>query len=108
MENYPLHMNKKNWRLLEPTNGYFTEEYLQMHHELYLTTEYSKNAHGVRRHYYRLNATKPHSIEMALAYEIRCPKCKTNHLKQVGRCKDRYTLGLYECPACDKDNRRDW
>ena len=46
---------------------------------------------------------QPHNIEMALAYDIKCPRCKGNNLKQVGRCKDFYTLGLYDCPVCDRD-----
>jgi predicted RNA-binding Zn-ribbon protein involved in translation (DUF1610 family) len=39
---------------------------------------------------------------MALAYDVKCPSCGRNVLKQVGRCKDYHTLGLYECPVCDR------
>ena len=44
----------------------------------------------------------PHTIEMALAYDIKCPCCGSNTLKQVGRCLDSHELGLYECPVCDR------
>ena len=33
---------------------------------------------------------------------IKCPHCGSHAMKQVGRCKDYYTLGLYECPVCDR------
>jgi predicted RNA-binding Zn-ribbon protein involved in translation (DUF1610 family) len=39
---------------------------------------------------------------MALAYDVKCPHCGSHAMKQVGRCKDYYTLGLYECPVCDR------
>ncbi len=104
--NYPIFQNKVNWRLLEPANSWYSEEYTQRHYDLYLTTEYVKDENGRQRKYYRLNANKPHSIEIALAYEIKCPRCGHKHLKQVGRCKDLYSLGLYECPACNKSERR--
>ena len=102
MNNYPLFQNKKDWRLLEPINSLSSEEYISSHYDLYLTTEYAKNKQGHQCRYYRLNAVKPHSIEMALAYNIKCPHCGHNHLKQIGRSRNHYTLGLYECPACGK------
>lgn len=103
MNNYPLKPNKYNWRLLEPqTNVSYTDEYLEDHYDLYLTSEFIHDDDGRPHRYYRLHAAKPHSIEMALAYDIRCPLCTRTMLKQVGRCKDYYTLGLYECPACDR------
>ena len=52
--------------------------------------------------YYRLHANRPHTIEMALAYNVKCPVCGGNVMKQVGRCRDYHTLGLYECPVCDR------
>lgn len=103
MSNYPLKVNKINWRSLEPqTNTCFTEDYIAGHHDLYLTSEYIPDDNGNHRRYYRLHANHPHSIEMALAYDIKCPHCGCHAMKQVGRCKDYYTLGLYECPVCDR------
>ena len=105
MSNYPLRVNKVNWRSLEPqTNTYVTEDYIAGHYDLYLTSEYITDEHNSVHRYYRLHANKPHSIEMALAYDVKCPCCGRNVLKQVGRCKDYYTLGLYECPVCDRKN----
>ena len=103
--NYPIIQNKTNWRLLQPTHSMYSEEYTSSRYDLYLTTEYIRDEYNNPNRYYRLHANKPHSIEMALAYDIKCPLCGHRYLKQVGRCKDRYTLGLYECPKCDKDNR---
>ena len=71
----------------------------------YLTDEFIRDKHNSIHRYYRLHAKQPHSIEMALAYDIKCPRCKGNDLKQVGRCKNFYTLGLYECPVCDRDQK---
>ena len=106
MYDYPLHQNKFNWRSLEPMNDLCSDEYLRSHYDLYLKSEYIKDEHGEQHRYYRLHANKPHNIEQALAYDIKCPRCHKETLKQVGRCKDLYTLGLYECPVCDKKNRR--
>lgn len=104
MSNYPLRANKYNWRSFTPeTNHYYTEEYTASMYDLYLTDEYIRDRHNNTRRYYRLHAKQPHNIEMALAHDIKCPRCKGNNLKQVGRCKDFYTLGLYECPVCDRD-----
>lgn len=103
MSNYPLKVNKYNWRSLEPqTNLCYTEDYIADHYDLYLTSEYIPDDYGNTRRYYRLHAIRAHSIEMALAYDVKCPCCGRNVLKQVGRCKDYHTLGLYECPVCDR------
>ena len=38
MSNYPLKVNKYNWRSLEPqTNLCYTEDYIADHYDLYLT-----------------------------------------------------------------------
>ena len=107
MDNIPLRQNKYNWRSLEPTRDeYLSDEYTKRYFDLYLKAVYTRNDYGFICRRYRLHANKPHTIEMALAYDITCPKCRENTLKQVGRCQDHYTLGLYECPVCDKKNRR--
>ena len=49
---------------------------------------------GQNHRFYRLHAMNPHTIEMALAYDIKCPCCSNNTLKQVGRCLDSHELGL--------------
>lgn len=103
MSNYPLKANKYNWRSLEPqTNTCYTEEYIADHYNLYLTSEYITDDKGNSHRYYRLHANRPHNIEMALAYDVKCPCCSSHTMKQVGRCRDYYTLGLYECPVCDR------
>ncbi len=100
---YPLKVNKSNWRSLIPqTNLCYTEDYIANHYDLYLTWEFVPDNKGDTRRYYRLHANRAHSIKMALAYDIMCPRCGGNVLKQVGRCKDYHTLGLYECPVCDR------
>ena len=100
--NYPLKANKCNWRSLEPQrNTFYSEDYIADHYDLYLTTEHITDEHNCTHRYYRLHASQPHNIEMALAYDIKCPCCGSHVLKQVGRCKDFHTLGLYECPVCD-------
>ncbi len=102
MNIYPLRANKADIRTLHPMRICASEEYISTYYDLYLTTEYYKDANGGQNRYYRLNAKNPHSIDMALAYNIRCPKCDRHTLKQVGRCLDMHTLGLYECPVCDR------
>lgn len=89
MSNYPLRANKYSWRSFTPeTNHYYTDEYTASMYDMYLTDEYIRDRHNNTRRYYRFHAKQPHSIEMALAYDIKCPRCKGNDLKQVGRCKD--------------------
>lgn len=102
MSNYPLTANKENWRTLHPQKNFMSEEYICGHYDLYLSTEYSKDEDGQNHRFYRLHAMNPHTIEMALAYDIKCPCCGSNTLKQVGRCLDSHELGLYECPVCDR------
>lgn len=100
--NYPLKANKYNWRSLEPQHTFYSDEYTADHYDLYLTTEHATDEHNRTHRYYRLHANQPHNVEMALAYDIKCPCCGSHTLKQVGRCRDFYTLGLYECPVCDR------
>ena len=100
---YSIRTNKFNWRSLEPENNFKTEEYIRDHYDLYLTTEHITDEHKKTRRYFRLNANKPHTIEMALAYDVKCPVCRNHVMKQVGRCQDSHKLGLYRCPVCDKD-----
>ena len=54
-------------------------------------------------HAYRLHAKKPHTVEMALQYDIKCPRCRVRDMKLVGRCLSSRDLGLYKCRVCDKD-----
>ncbi len=103
MKHYPLNVKSSNRRFLDPQDTTFSEEYIKEHCDLYLAEELTSDQYrNVYRHY-RLHAAKPHSIDMALAYDITCPKCRTHLLKQVGRCLNSYDLGLYKCPVCDKD-----
>ena len=103
MSCYALKPNKYDWRILEPqSNTSLFEEYIADHEDLYLTTEFIVDEYNHGHRHYRLHARKPHNIEMALAYDIKCPSCQRNTLKQVGRCMNYHTLGLYQCPVCDR------
>lgn len=101
--NYPLIPTKYDPKKLEDISNYYSEEYTQSRFKLYLTTEYTRDDYGDVRRFYRLHAVDPHSIDMALAYNIKCPKCHSHLLKQMGRCLNYHDLGLYKCPVCDKD-----
>ena len=102
MNNYPLQAYEGDWRTLHPQKNLMSEEYIRSHYDLYMSTEHAKDERGDNHRYYRLHAMKPHTIEMALGYDIKCPCCGRNTLKQVGRCLDSHELGLYECPICDR------
>ena len=102
MSTYPLKANKINNRMLSPQDTFLTEEYIRDHYDLYLKTEYITDEHGETKSYYRLHSKHPHTIEMALAYEIKCPRSCYHTLKQVGRCLNSHELGLYECPVCNR------
>lgn len=103
MENFILHAQGLNKKILRPTSYIITEEGLKHSYELYLTKElWKQKTYGNFRSVYRLHACVPHTVEMALAYNILCPKCG-KPMRQIGRCQDFHTLGLYECMNCDKD-----
>jgi len=70
--------------------------------DLYLRDEIHKDDHGKLHKYYRLHAKQAHNIEMAFAYDIHCPNCKSSMLKQIGSSLNYNELGLYRCPVCDK------
>ena len=97
---YPLH-KYKNTNYLETTSGYYSDKYAQRMCNLYLKDEIHRNEDGKTTRYYRLHAKHPHTQEMALAYDIQCPKCR-NKLKQVGRQNTMNELGLYTCNTCNK------
>lgn len=99
MSNYDLKATKGSNTLI-PISTSFTDEYADRL-ELHLREELIEDSTGRIRSRYRLHASKPHTIEMALAYNITCPKCM-NTLKQIGRCRNFHELGLYYCPECEK------
>lgn len=102
MANYPIyHRCKNNDTLLGATSSYYSDEYAENMCELFLRDEFHKDGKGKMHHCYRLHAYHPHTIEMALQYEINCPNCSTGMLKQVGRSKNSHELGLYVCPVCE-------
>ena len=103
MSTYGLNAhNKRLPNYLTPMHTEWnTEEVFAGSYDLYLSDEYTRDEHLNVEHFYRLHAKYPHNIEMALAYDIKCPRCQGN-LKQVVRCMDSHTLGLYQCPNCDK------
>ena len=102
MANFPLVKLNKEGTLFHAQHSYYTEEYLKGTCDLYLSDILEKDEQGNLHKYYRLHAKKDHTIEMALAYDIFCPKCKSNKLKQIGRQLSSTELGLYKCPICDK------
>lgn len=102
MANYPLHCLNKDGTLLNAQKSYYSDEYAERMCNLHLRDEVHKDDRGNTHKYFRLHAHNPHTIEMALQYEIHCPECNQGILKQVGRCLNSNELGLYVCPVCDK------
>ena len=102
---YPLIKNSKshNDNLYNAANGFYTEECVKRLHRLYLKDEFARNEQGRLVRYYRLSAVRDHTQEMALAYDINCPKCG-NRLKQIGRQLSMNELGLYSCPCCNRND----
>lgn len=98
---YPLHGQAKG-NCLTPSNSYYSEEYAQRMCALYLSDEIAKNEKGKMQRFFRLHVMRSHTQEMALAYDIKCPKC-SGSLKQIGRQISLNKLGLYTCPACNKE-----
>lgn len=99
---YGLSAFKKGGKYMIPHETTFTNEYAESMCSLWLTDEVVKDERGELHRYYRLHAQQPHNIEMALAYDIQCPRC-SQKLKQIGRCLNSHELGLYRCPICDKE-----
>ena len=100
--NYPLLKNKYDHKKLYPTASYYSDEYADGHCSLYLSTEYVEDDRGKVHKYYRLHASEPHTVDMALGYEITCPDCGRHTLRQIGRSLNMHDLGLYHCPCCDR------
>ena len=98
---YPLH-GQAEGNFLIPSNSYYSEEYAQRRCALYLSDEIAKDEEGKARKFYRLHARHEHTQEEAFAYDIKCPKCN-GRLKQIGRQISLNDLGLYTCPACNRE-----
>lgn len=98
---YPLRGQAKG-NLLTPSNSYYSEEYARRMCDLYLSDEVAKDEEGKVRKFYRLHAKHDHTQEMALTYGIKCPK-RSASLKQIGRQISLNELGLYSCPACNRE-----
>ncbi len=103
MENYPLHRNKTQGTLLTPSNSMYSNEYADNFCDLHLRKELINDSNSKYKSYYRLRAKNYHTIEEALAYNIKCPKWSNGKLKQIGRCIDSRQLGLYTCAECNKN-----
>ena len=99
--NFPLHKQNKEGTILQATSSFYSDDYAEKVCDLHLRSELWKDENGKVHEYYRLHSNRPHNIEMALRYTIFCPKCSTGILKQIGRCRNYYELGLYTCPSCD-------
>jgi len=102
MAYYPLRKANNEGSLLRPQHTFCSEEYAENMCNLFLKECVMEDGQGTLHKYYRLHANHPHNHEMALAYDILCPKCRVSMLKQVGRANDCYELGLYICPVCEK------
>ena len=101
--NYPFHNeNKKHPEILTPARSSYTDAYAERMCDLYLSDHIFRNEQGELQEYYRLHARDWHTPEMALAYDIKCPKCGAI-LKQVARQNSGTELGLYTCKVCNKD-----
>ena len=105
MANYPIHRIGNSETLLGTTKSFYSDEYAECMCDLHLRDEIHKEQNGTVQRYYRLHAKHPHTIEMALRYDIHCPKCSSGMLKQVGRCRNSHELGLYICPVCENDRQ---
>lgn len=102
MANYELIKMGEKRTLLHPVSTSYSDEYAEKTQKLFLRSKIVDNGYGkLLTRVYRLYAMEPHSIEMALAYDIECPECGKN-LRQIGRCVNSHKLGLYRCPACDR------
>ena len=75
---------------------------LSAHMGISLSDSIVEDEHGKLHKYYRLHAKQDHNMEMAFAYDIHCPDCKSGILKQISRPLSYNELGLYRCPVCDK------
>ncbi len=102
MANYPLKAMNKEGKLLLPNNSFISDEYAENNCDLFLRSSVEQDEQGKLHKYYRLHAKHAHDTEMALAYDIQCPKCRVGMLKQIGRQLSYNELGLYRCPVCDK------
>ena len=102
MANYPLTKMNKEGTLLCPQHSYYSDEYAEIMCDLFLSDSIVEDEHGKLHKYYRLHTKQDHSMEMAFAYNIHCPDCKSGMLKQISRPLSYNELGLYRCPVCDK------
>lgn len=100
---YPLKAEKKNPCVFVPQDSSSTADFIKRTSDLYLSVQLNSDQYGRTHRAYRLHAKKPHTVEMALQYDIKCPRCRVRDLKQVGRCLNSHDLGLYKCRVCDKD-----
>lgn len=102
MANYPLKKMNKEGTLLRPQHSHYSDEYAESVCDLFLADCIVKDEQGKLHKHYRLRAKQAHSMEMAFAYDINCPDCKSGMLKQISRPLNYNELGLYRCPVCDK------
>ena len=101
---FGLNADKNNPYILEPKSyPYRDASFIKNTSELYLSEQLTSDQYGHMHHAYRLHAKKPHTVEMALLYDIKCPRCRVRDMKLVGRCLSSHDLGLYKCRVCDKD-----
>ena len=86
---------------MHPTGTMYTDEAAERELDLLLRSESIRPEYGRSFNDYQRIARNPHTVEMALAYDIECPECG-GRLRQVRRCLDSHRLGLYRCPECDR------
>jgi len=103
MSVYPLH-TYKHGKDLYPSETFNTEECIRRFHDLYLTSHLSINSRpGHSRTFYRLHSSKPHTFGECMRYDVHCPRCNAR-MYPIDRPLDEYTLALYACENCNKEN----
>ena len=99
---YEMRKADKAGTVFTTKDTYYNKEYAEQYMPMYLEGHIGVDKNGRHRNRYRLHSEKPFTIEAALALDINCPKCGSRR-KQIGRCLNAHDLGLYKCPACDKN-----
>lgn len=102
MSIYPLHFYNHGNSLF-PQECLYTEEYAKRTCRLYLKQIVTSNQYGQTRSFYRLYAHKPHSFGDCMKYDVHCPRCGAR-MYAIDRPLDEYTLALYACDNCYKEN----
>ena len=97
---YTIQPHGKTLHLQETFN---TEECIRRYYALYCKQIVTSNQYGQTRSFYRLYARKPHNFGDCMKYDVHCPRCGAR-MYAIDRPLDEYTLALYACDNCCKEN----